>query len=234
VSGRTNSIGLFLLQTMELFNIEKNYSKGFRFKESELGVFSGNSDIAIRNLKKNKRIIGLSRGDFSLIDLIHSTLKKIGKAKVICCTWSAGIKDANQVQWMLNSGLIDSFTLVTDHSYVTRQRKYALAIEDLFGLENIRTSEIHAKFVLIQNDNWNISIRTSMNLNANKTCETFEIDDDIDIFNFYRNFVDETFKNTPTGFEQKSWVVNKALDKFFGENKEVVKQSFGFFKLGNE
>lgn len=218
---------------MELF--KTNYSKGFRFKESELGVFSSNAEDAIYSLEKGKRIIGLTRGDFSLIDLIHAIIKKIGKSKIICCTWSAGIKDSNQVKWMLNSGLIDSFTLVTDHSYVTRQKKYALAIEDLFGKENIRTSEIHAKFVLIQNDEWNIAIRTSMNLNANKTCETFEIDDDPEIYNFYANFVKETFKNTPKGFEEKSWIVNSALNKFFSENKnETQKQGFSFFKLSNE
>jgi len=214
--------------------METKYSKGFRFKESDLCVFSGNAKSSVTSLEKGKRIIGLTRGDFSLIDLIHAIIQKIGKSKIICCTWSAGIKDANQVKWLLNSGLIESFTLVTDHSYVTRQKKYALAIEDLFGIENIRTSEIHAKFVLIQNDEWNLAIRTSMNLNANKTCETFEIDDDIEIYNFYRKFIDETFKNTPQGFEQKSWVVNAALAKFFGENKEVVKQNFGFFKMGNE
>jgi len=219
---------------MTLFDQGKIYSQGFRFKQSELGVFQGNSDLAISNLEKGKRIIGLTKGDFSLIDLIYSILKKIGKSNIIVCTWSAGIKDANQVKWMLNSGLIESFTLVTDHSYVTRQKKYALAIEDLFGKENIRTSEIHAKFVLIQNSEWNIAIRTSMNLNANNTCETFEIDDDIEIFKFYRNFIDETFKNTPQGFEQKSWVVNAALNKFFDGNKESVKQPFGFFKLKNE
>jgi hypothetical protein len=220
---------------MDLFNQKVDYSKGFRFKKSELGVFSGNSDSAISCLKKDCRILGLTRGDFSLIDLIHSILKKIGKSKVICCTWSAGIKDANQVKWLLESNLIEAFTLVTDHSYVTRQKKYALAIEDLFGLENIRTSEIHAKFVLIQNESWNICIRTSMNLNANKTCETFELDDDLEIFNFYRNFIEETFKNTPEGFEQKSWVVNQALNKFFGEEKKDVKHSdFKFFRLKNE
>lgn len=217
---------------MELFR--KDYSKSFRFKQSELGVFSGNSDLAISGLEKGKRIIGLTRGDFSLIDLIHSVIKKTGKAKIILCTWSAGIKDANQVKWMLDSGLIEAFTLVTDHSYVTRQSKYAVAVEDLFGKDNIRTSEVHAKFVLIQNDEWNISIRTSMNLNANKTCETFEIDDDVEIFSFYRKFIDETFKNTPKGFEQKSWVVNSALNKFFGENKTEEKKGFGFFRMSNE
>lgn len=218
---------------MDLF--EKEYSQGFRFKKSELGVFSSSAESAIKTLTKWNRIIGLTRGDFSLIDLIHAILKKIGKSRVICCTWSAGIKDANQVKWLLDSNLIESFTLVTDHSYVTRQKKYALAIEDLFGKENIRTSEIHAKFVLIQNEDWNLAIRTSMNLNANKTCETFEIDDDLEIFNFYRKFIDETFKNTSSGFEEKSWVVNSALNKFFNQEKQPEeKKGFGFFRLSNE
>lgn len=220
---------------MNLFgNQDMEFSKGFRFKQSELGVFNLTADQAIDCLKKDTRLIGLTRGQFSLIDLIHSCLKKTGSAKVICCTWSAGIKDANQVRWMLNSKLLESFTLVTDHSFATRQKKYALAIEDLFGAENIRTSEVHAKFVLIHNHNWKIAIRTSMNLNANKTCETFEIDENMEIFEFYLNFVKSTFENTLEGFEEKSWKVNKALDKFFQENKEEKKAGFGFFSLSNE
>jgi hypothetical protein len=220
---------------MTLFDNQQTFSKGFRFKKSELGVFNSTADQAVQSLVKDYRLIGLTRGQFSLIDLIHSVLKKTGPAKVICCTWSAGIKDANQVRWMLNSKLLDSFTLVTDHSFATRQKKYALAIEDLFGSENIRTSEVHAKFVLIHNDNWKIAIRTSMNLNANKTCETFEIDESKEIFDFYFNFVKSTFDNTPKGFEEKSWKVNKALDKFFQENKEEEpKTGFSFFHLKSE
>lgn len=216
---------------MNLFeDQDMEFSKGFRFKQSELGVFNSTADQAIDCLKKDTRMIGLTRGQFSLIDLIHSCLKKTGSAKVICCTWSAGIKDANQVRWMLNSKLLESFTLVTDHSFATRQKKYALAIEDLFGSENIRTSEVHAKFVLIHNDNWKIAIRTSMNLNANKTCETFEIDENMEIFEFYLNFVKSTFENTPEGFQEKSWKVNKALDKFFQENKDEEQKSGFSFK----
>lgn len=164
--------------------------------------------------------MGLTRGKFSLIDMIYYLLKKTGPADVICCTWSAGVKDAHQVEWMLNSQLIKSFTLVTDHSYATRQRKYAVTLEALFGKENIRTSEIHAKFTLIHNDNWNIVIRTSMNLNANKTCENFEIDDDADIYAFYYEFISHHVVNNPEGFEPRSWVVDRSLDDYF-QNMEV-------------
>lgn len=199
----------------------------FRFKKAELGVFSGSAQTPVDKITKGGRVLGLTDGKFSLIDLIYATLQKTGRANVVVCTWSAGIKDANQVRWMLDSELIDSFTIVTDHSYVTRQKKYALAIEDLFGKENIRTSEVHAKFVLIQNEDWNICIRTSMNLNANKTTETFEIDEDLEIFEFYMNYIKFIFERQGEGFEPRSWVVNKTATEFFSKHKED--EPFRFF-----
>jgi hypothetical protein len=96
----------------------------------------------------------------------------------------------------------------------------------LFGAENIRTSEIHAKFVLIHNEKYKVCMRTSMNLNANKTCESFEIDAEdpaeAEIFDFYMAFVEHTFGDMPKGWVGSSAIVNNSLDKFFacGENKK--------------
>lgn len=189
----------------------------FRFKKADLGVFdTENANLAVSGLAKGARIMGLTRGKFSLIDLIHAILKKIGQSKVTCVTWSAGIKDVHNVKWMVDSSLISKFTLVTDHSYKTRQKKYAASIEELFGVENIRTSEIHAKFCLIENENYKVTIRTSMNLNANKTCESFEIDEDGEIFDFYQKFVTFVEDNQKEGFVSSSETVNKTLDLFFG------------------
>ena len=192
----------------------------FRFKPAELGFFNtANSDTIFLNFKKRWRQIGLTRGNFSLIDLIHSALKKTGSAHVIVTTWSAGIKDVHQVKWMQNNDLIKTFCLITDHSYVTRKNKYMISIEELFGVENIRTSEIHAKFVLIHNENYKVCIRSSMNLNANKTCESFEIDESPQIFDFYMQFVEHTFGDMPKGFTESSAVVNGSIDRFFSKHQ---------------
>uniref|UniRef100_UPI004048E4B7 hypothetical protein n=1 Tax=Roseivirga sp. TaxID=1964215 RepID=UPI004048E4B7 len=200
---------------MTLFD-SPNAHKSFRFKEAELGVFSTSEvSMVLKSFGTGKRILGLTQGHFSLIDLIHGILQKTGPAHVACCTWSAGIKDAHQVKWLLDTELVRSFKLLTDHSYKTRQSKYAVTIEDLFGKENIRTSETHAKYTLIHNEEFKVCIRTSMNLNANKTCETFEIDEDDEIFNFYMNFVEHTFGTMPKGFESSSFKANKSLNKFF-------------------
>ena len=195
--------------------------KHFAFKKADLGIFKSiNSDLVVSNLSKDCRIMGLTRGNFSLIDLIYSTLKKTGAANVTCVTWSAGIKDIHNVKWMVDSSLIKKFILITDHSYKTRQSKYAASIEDVFGIDNIRTSEIHAKFTLIENNDYKVTIRTSMNLNANKTCESFEIDEGEEIYNFYNAFVSFVNENQRKGFVSNSETVNKTLDMFFQMERE--------------
>lgn len=196
----------------------------FKFKKADLGVFStSDSDAAVRELKKGARLIGLTNGQFSLIDMIYSILKKTGPAHVVCATWSAGIKDAHQCKWMQDTNLIRSFQLLTDHSYATRQKKYAKSITELFGAENIRTAEMHAKFVLIHNESWKVCIRSSMNLNANKTCECYEIDCDEEIFDFFMSWVKHHFGAMPAGFEKSSRKARKSMDDYFSKMNQNMK-----------
>jgi hypothetical protein len=201
----------------------KGNSLNFRFKKEETGVFRKNPDAICDKIEKESQVFGLTMGEFSLIDLIHSTLKKIGPSEVIVATWSAGIKDVNQVKWMVDTDLILDFKLLVDHSYVNRQKKYAASITDLFGKENIRTSEIHAKFVLLKNENFNVVITSSMNLNANKTCELFTIYESKEMFDLLYKFYIHHFETMQIGFESNSNKVNKCVESFFKnyETKEI-------------
>lgn len=193
----------------------------FKFKKAEIGVFQEQTaDAATAGFAAGCHIIGLTMGQFSLIDMIYSILKKTGLADLYIATWSAGIKDAHQVRWMLDTDLIRGVRLLTDHSYVNRQSKYALAIEDLFGRENIRSSEMHAKFVVIKNEKFSVTILSSMNLNANRTCETFTIYEDAAICQFYLDFVHHHFDNMRDGWERSSSVVRECAEGFFAKQAE--------------
>lgn len=190
----------------------------FRFKKADIGVFQEQTaDAATAGFSPGCHIIGLTMGQFSLIDMIHSILKKTGPADLYIATWSAGIKDAAQVRWMLDTSLIRGVRLLTDHSYVNRQAKYAMAIEDLFGKANIRSSEMHAKFVVIKNEKFSVTILSSMNLNANRTCETFTIYEDAEITDFYLRFIDHHFDSMREGWERSSSVVRECAEAFFAK-----------------
>ncbi len=201
-----------------------NIGLNYKYQEAEIGKFStSDSDSVVAGLGDGQQIIGLTMGNFSLIDLIYSTLKKVGPSAVYIATWSAGIKDAQQVKWMVDSGLIQGVRLLTDVSYKGRQPKYAMSITDLFGEGNIRTSKMHAKFVLIKNEEYEITIISSMNLNANKTCETYQIYSDNSVYKFYKSFVDTHFDDVQAGFDSSFNEVAACAKRWFDADENDKK-----------
>ena len=190
-----------------------------------------NSDKAVEGFDKDKRVTGLTDGSFSLISLIESVLRKTGKANVIVSTWSAGVYDANEIKNLIDSNKIIDFKIILDRSFKTRQNQYAATIEDLFKPENIRTTNTHSKFVLIYNEGWNVCIRSSMNLNENKRCENFDIDNDIDVFKLFKSFSDELFEKQIEGIVESRSIVDKTFNSLFPETEFEMKDVRNDFKM---
>lgn len=139
----------------------------------------------IAGLAPSSRVIGLTMGQFSLLDLLRAILDKTGPAHVVLSTWTVGIRDAENAAWLLESGQMLSFQLLTDASFARRQPDYCRAVRTLFGDESIRATNVHAKVALVSNDDWHIAVRSSMNLNKNPRFEQFDLDTDPAIWRFF-------------------------------------------------
>jgi len=187
---------------------------------------------SIKGFDKNSRVTGLTNGQFSLISLIDAVLEITGKADVTVSTWSAGVYDAGAISQLIESNKIGDFRIILDRSFKTRQSGYAVTVEQLFKPENIRTTNTHSKFVLIKNDDWNICIRSSMNLNENKRCENFDIDNDIDVFNLFNDFAQDLFLVQAPGIIENRGVVDKNFDKLFDDSEFTMNMNFDF-KFGD-
>lgn len=144
------------------------------------------------------RLTGVTCGQFSLLDLIAAVLEQTGPADVTVSTWTTGIRDVVRAAWLLESGSIRSFALLTDRSFPQRQPAYCRALVDRFGEGAIRSTRTHAKFAVIRNDVWSICIRSSMNLNTNPRFEQFDLDDDAALCAFF----DAHFAAQPLGFDE--------------------------------
>jgi hypothetical protein len=143
-------------------------------------------------------ILGLTFGQFSLIDLIDAALEISGPAHVVISTWSAGFYDvAAAIRWR-DSGRMLTTRFVMDSSEKRGQATPG-SVADLFGADNVRTFRSHAKFALISNDDWSIVITTSMNLNLNPRLEQFEMTDDPDRFQLLDEFVTAVWDELPEG-----------------------------------
>lgn len=171
---------------------------------------------AVKGFGPNGKVCGLTNGAFSLLSLIEAVLHITGPADVTISTWSAGLYDAGALNSLMASGMVRDVRLILDRSFKTRQVGYSLYIQDVFKDENIRTTNTHAKFVLIKNDTYNVCIRSSMNLNENKRCENYDIDDDLDIYNLFNTFADDLFAKMPKGIIESRAKVDPVFDGLFG------------------
>ncbi len=132
---------------------------------------------AVGEITPGCEIYGLSKGQFSLVELIGHCLDATGPSDIIVSTWTAAGADLEHTHGLLENGNIRSAKWLVDSSFVNRQPGYTAKLIELFGEDSVLCTANHAKFVLIENENWSIVIRTSMNLNLNKRLESYEVSD---------------------------------------------------------
>ena len=149
---------------------------------------------AIGDLYPGCAIFGITKGQFSLIELIGAVLGQTGPADLFLSTWTAAGSDLSDAFSLVESGMIRSMRFLVDHTFQRRKPAFASKIRELFGAEAVRVTRNHAKFCLIRNEQWDIVLKTSMNLNTNPRLEDFDIQDDPLLADFLQGLMDEIFK----------------------------------------
>lgn len=143
-------------------------------------------------------VVGLTFGQFSLLDLIDAALELTGPADVAISTWSAGFYDVGAAVRFRDSGRIRSIRFVMDSSAKRGQASVG-DVGEIFGRECVRATRSHTKFATITNEEWSVVITSSMNLNLNPRCEQFEMTDDAERCALFLRFVDEVFAELVEG-----------------------------------
>lgn len=184
---------------------------------------------AIGQLEHGCEIFGLTKGQFSISDVIQHCLTQTGPATVDIATWTAAIGDIKRAENLLRDGRITRIRFVVDPSFKSRKPEFCKALVDTFGPGCIRTVNSHAKFAIIRNESWNLAIRTSMNLNPNPRLENFEISDDHGLASFFSNIVDEIY-GTFSGATNFTTQSRRELDRI-GERRQQGSLPFEFKPL---
>jgi hypothetical protein len=144
-------------------------------------------------------LFALTYGQFSLSDIILALIDKIGPSRLEIATWTASVDAIMTLASMMDGGEITSIRLVIDRSFVSRKPKSYEMLKRFFGVESVRYVRTHMKFVTIRNEQWDIAIRTSMNLNYNPRFEFFEISENYELSEFFGAIVDEIFAEIAPG-----------------------------------
>jgi len=133
-------------------------------------------DVAAQ-LPRGGRMLVVSRGQFSLLDMIHAILERTGPASVMFTSWSTGMNDAEQMAWLLREGHIRTLRFFSGNGFQDRHPEYVVKLRALFGDDCVVTAELHCKIAVIVNDGWAVCVRSSCNLNRNPRIEQFDVDD---------------------------------------------------------
>lgn len=162
-------------------------------REFHNGMRGESARRCIGDIKKGSDIFGLTKGDFSMVDILRHCVRQIGPCRVDVGTWTAAATDVKMAYDMLGDGNIISMRWLVDRSFPARQRKYYESVLAKFGRDSVRLARFHAKFILLDNEEFSLAVRTSMNLNLNQRIEFFEISEGSPISGYLREVVDHHF-----------------------------------------
>jgi hypothetical protein len=151
----------------------------------------GAADKAIGKIEHGMALYALTKGQWSLSDAITCALKQTGPADVAISTWTAHRDDLSRMGSLFDTTNIRSLKFLTDISFQRRRAAAAALLRSKFGDNCIRLSMVHAKFAVIRNEQWDLVIRTSMNLNNNPRFEDFTMEDSPALANFIMAIIDE-------------------------------------------
>lgn len=156
---------------------------------------SGLADAArlIGPLARGEDVSGVTNGQFSLIDILEHVLDCIGPAEVAISTWTMGVYDMEHAAAFYADRRITRIRWLVDPSMFGRRPALAGSLVNAFGAESFRAVNTHAKFATLANDDWAVTIRSSMNLNRNERLESFDLTEDRTLCDFYTGLVDRVF-----------------------------------------
>lgn len=177
-----------------------SYKKKVNRKRIDLSRV-GSASQAIGELEHNTDIFCLTFGQFSLIEALVAILDKTGPAHVAISTWTAATANLDQSMELMEAASILSLKMIVDVSFPNRQPEYYKHMLKLFGSSCVRRIHTHAKFIIVYNDEWNVVIRTSMNLNQNRRLENIEVTDNKEFCDFFKKIVKSTFDEMEEGEE---------------------------------
>ncbi len=126
--------------------------------------------------------------------MIEAVLDRTGPAALSISTWTAANTDVSTALSLVASGRVTAARWLVDLTFVRRCPQLAARIRDAFGADAVRVTKNHAKFSVLQNQTWQVVIRTSMNLNHNPRLEDFTVAHDPELAAFLQATLDDLWR----------------------------------------
>ena len=173
----------------------KGVTAAFKRRQTLAAKCLGSARDALSGFDRGAHVFGLTKGQFSMIDIASAVLEHTGPADVAVWTWCIAEYEVAAITAFMNNGAVSGFRLVMDWAGAQRDMPVVAELQAQFGDDCVRVTKSHAKIVTISTAcGWRVVIRGSMNLNANPRFEQFDVSDDPAIFAVIADMMDEMWK----------------------------------------
>ena len=145
---------------------------------------------AIGTLTHGYRCVGISAGQFSMLDVLDALIDRAGTGgDVTLVSWTIARTAIARVAAFVKARRFGRLRIVLDRSFPGRWPAYVAALIDAVGNDVLRVTRTHAKFGLLAVGDWRLAVRASFNLNPSPRCEQFDIDDSPEIYALFDDWV---------------------------------------------
>ncbi len=133
-----------------------------------------------------------SRGTFNSIRLLLHIVGQVRLCDIFISTYSISERSVRQLKIAQEKGMIKDIRFLIDNRVRSVSPKPFQALCGYFP-NMVRTTSIHAKVTTIKNDDWAISIISSMNATDNNKIERGVISTDPAVFEFDNQLLNDEF-----------------------------------------
>lgn len=162
----------------------------------------GSAIEAIGPLRPGLSVFGVTRGQFSMIDILFALIDQMESPRVSVWTWAIAEYEVDAVMALLERRDIAEARLVMDYSGLHRKTDRIPTRELLrrwrarHGEASIRVVKNHAKIATLQDARFSVVVRGSMNLNMNPRFEQFDVDESPKMYGFIHD-LEDSFEVAP-------------------------------------
>jgi hypothetical protein len=135
----------------------------------------GNAATAIGPIDPGLRLFLITRGQFSMLDMVLHCVADLGPSAVSVWTWAIADYEVEAMEGLIQRDAITSGRLVVDRSAEQRSAATIQRWRDRFGPSSVRVCKNHAKIARVWTDSRRVLLRGSMNLNFNPRFEQADV-----------------------------------------------------------
>lgn len=158
----------------------------------------GHAADALAGLQRGGHVFGLTKGQFSMIDVAAALLDRVGPARLSIWTWCIAAYEVAAVTAFMADRRVTGLRMVMDYSAARRDMPLLADLQGRFGADCLRVTKTHAKILTIATDcGWQLVARGSMNLNFNPRFEQFDVTDGPDAFGLVAGLEDALWQAAP-------------------------------------